>query len=154
MADSDLKQLEIKLPEWKNLLNERKMAYFDFLKNSKDAETYSTWRDNNPPLIPKKFQSKPIPGETNEQRQGRITMATDQMKCEKKIMKIKANSYKKKFESIDNQMFQNIKEKFNGTKTRLRRQNFAGKKLATKKWRSPGNFGQKERTGIKNKSCE
>ena len=31
MADSDLKQLEIKLPEWKNLLNECKMAYFDFL---------------------------------------------------------------------------------------------------------------------------
>ena len=53
MADSDLKQLKIKLPEWKNLLNERKMAYFDFLKNSKDAETYSAWRGNNPPLIPK-----------------------------------------------------------------------------------------------------
>ena len=41
-------------------------------------------------------------------------MATDQMKCEMKIMKIKANSYKKKFKSIDNQMFQNIKEKLNG----------------------------------------
>ena len=77
------------------------MAYFDFLKNSKDAKTYSAWRDNNPPLIPKKFQPKSIPGERNEQRQARITMATDQMKCEIEIMKIKANSYKKKFESID-----------------------------------------------------
>ena len=67
MADSDLKQLEIKLPEWKNLLNESKMAYFDFLKNGKDAETYSAWRDNNPPLIPKRFQPKPITGERNEQ---------------------------------------------------------------------------------------
>ena len=38
------------------------------------------------------------------------------------------------------------------TKTWLRSQNFAGKKLAAKKWQSPRNFGQKERTGIKNKS--
>ena len=90
------------------------MAYFDFLKNIKDAETCSAWRDNNPPLIPKKFQPKPIPGERNEQRQARITMATDQMKCEIEIMNIKGNSCKKKFESIDNQMFQNIKEKLNG----------------------------------------
>ena len=95
MADSDLKQLEIKLSEWKNLLNEQKMAYFNFLKKSKDAETYSTWRDNNPPLIPKKFQPKPIPGETNQQWQARITLATDQMKREIEIIKPKPTVTKK-----------------------------------------------------------
>ena len=87
------------------------MAYYSFLYNTKIAEIYSSWRQNDPPQIPKKFQPKPIPGEKEEQRQARIILAKDQMKSEIQIMKIKADSYQKTFESIDNQMVKNIEEK-------------------------------------------
>ena len=37
-----IQQLDVKLPEWKNLLNERKMACYSFLYNTKIAEIYSS----------------------------------------------------------------------------------------------------------------
>ena len=108
MGDSVRKEI----PKWQNLLNERKLDYWEFLRNQRIAATYSRWRENAPPVMPKKYQPRSIVGESEEYRQLRIKMATDQMKNESEILNLKAQSYKQKYETLDKQTLRTITEIF------------------------------------------
>ena len=88
------------------------MDYWNHLRNVKIAETYARWRGSDAPIIPKKFQPTPILGENADQRRARLSLATDQMKCEIEIMNIKTQSLKQKLEALDSQMGQEIEKKF------------------------------------------
>ena len=109
---SEGNHIEEKIPNWKILLNARRMDYWNHLRNVKIAETYARLHGNDPPIIPRKFQPASILGENAGQRRARLNLATDQIKCEIEIMNIKAQSLKQKFEALDSQMGQEIEEKF------------------------------------------
>ena len=131
-AMGDLVRKEI--PNWQNLLNERKLDYWEFLRNQRIAATYSRWRENAPPIIPKTYQPRLIVGESEEYRQLRIKMATDQMKND------------------DKQILRTITEIF--------RDNADLQESTKRQWlhecqkeeKYLKNVGQKKKNGIKNKN--
>ena len=65
------------VPNWQNLLNERKMDHWNYSRNEKSATIYVKWREMDPSIIPKKYQPKIVPGENDQFKQLRRKMATD-----------------------------------------------------------------------------
>ncbi len=76
------------------------------------AELYSTWLENDPQTIPRKFQPKQIVGETEAQKLIRKGCAINKMKCEIDILKLRVTNGKQQYEAIDNHMITVIQEKF------------------------------------------
>ena len=101
-----------KFPNWKHLLNSRKIEFWKHYKTSKITEIYSSWLEKTTPVIPRKFQPKPITGETDAQNQVRNGFAVNQMKCETEILKIRANNAKSQYEAMDLHMKTTIEEIF------------------------------------------
>ena len=104
--------LEGIIPNWRNILTKRKIEYWKYLRNSKHANIYNQWLEGDPITIPKKFQPKPVRGESEFQKELKVKLATDQMKCEIELLKVHAKNYKQQFDSIDQQIAHKIEEKF------------------------------------------
>ena len=104
--------LEGIIPNWRNILTKRKIEYWKYLRNSKLANIYNQWLEGEPITIPKKFQPKPVRGESEFQKELKVKLATDQMKCEIELLKVHAKNHKQQFDSIDQQVAHKIEEKF------------------------------------------
>ena len=96
------------IKNWKDNLNERKMTYFLKYKNEKMSEIYERWYQSEPPVVPKKFKAKQIPGETEEQKKVRLKLSCDKMRCEANIMKIRAENYPVKLARITDEVSKEI----------------------------------------------
>ena len=66
------------------------------------------WLENEPIINQKKFQPKPITGESEIQKDVRITFAKDEMKREIDVMRIKAQSYQHQYQVADLQVLHEI----------------------------------------------
>ena len=104
--------LEGIIPNWRNILTKRKIEYWKYLRNSNLANIYNQWLEGDPITIPKKFQPKPVRGESEFQKELKVKLATDQMKCEIELLKVHAKNHKQQFDSIDQQIAHKIEEKF------------------------------------------
>ena len=100
------------IPNWKNILTKRKVEYWKSYRNLKLSNIYNKWLENDPVTIPKKFQPKPIRGESEFQKELKTKLATDQMKCEVELLKVHAKNHQQQYESIDRQIAHKIEEQF------------------------------------------
>ena len=147
---TEKEEIERKILGWRNNLNKRKMEYRNYLRNNETANIYSKWQRQEPPVIPKKFQPKPFVREKDQQTQIRLLLATDQMKSEMNIMKIKTEDYERQFKTTDLQMISDILQ----NSTRLQ-------EIAKEEWKRQCNVEEersktlwleKKKNGTKNKS--
>ena len=104
--------LEGIIPNWRNILTKRKIEYWKYLRNSELANIYNQWLEGDPVTIPKKFQLKPVRVGSEFQKELKVKLATDQMKCEIELQKVHAKNHKQQFDSIDQQIAHKIEEKF------------------------------------------
>ena len=109
---SEKYNLKTRLSSWKNQLNDRKKAFWLFLKNEKLSEKYQEWLTSTPTRILRKFLHKPIPGETEEQTEIRNRFEKETMWSEMEIMNIRISNLKNKYKAIDQAMNSEIDKRF------------------------------------------
>ena len=66
------------------------------------AKTYKKWQESTPPVIPRKFKSKVIKGESEASK--KLGMEVNEMKSEVMILDIKAQDQKQQLQAIDRQV--------------------------------------------------
>ena len=68
--DVDITRLiSIQDKTWKDTMNKRKRAYFDFYKNEEKAKLYEEYLNRATPFIPRSCKEKDIPGQVGEEWQ-------------------------------------------------------------------------------------
>ena len=78
---------------WSNIKNKRKMAYYSALRASSIATIYETFLGKDDIFIPRKFQQKPTPNESETERQRRNSLSIKKMELE--IENLKEHALKK-----------------------------------------------------------
>ena len=89
---------------WKKSLNERKQAYWNYLKCDNTANTYTEWSEKEDPVLLRKFRLRDIPGEHEDDRQIRRDTAISAFKAEIRIMKNRAERYNTTYRKVDSEM--------------------------------------------------
>ena len=77
---------------WKNTLNSRKQAFFQYYKAKNIAEIFTELLKENPPKMPRKFLPKLIPNENKEETAIR-QQSLEKFKAEIKLQKIRSQKY-------------------------------------------------------------
>ena len=52
---------------WNQKLQKRAAEFWQMIRNENTAKIYETWKNNSPPIIPRKMQKQPIKGEPEAQ---------------------------------------------------------------------------------------
>uniref|UniRef100_A0A0L8GWS3 Uncharacterized protein n=1 Tax=Octopus bimaculoides TaxID=37653 RepID=A0A0L8GWS3_OCTBM len=74
------------------------------LKNHNKAEIYDKWLNSSPIILPRKFQIKHITDEPEGQRYLREKLASEKMKTEVELLKLRAQNHEQKYTKIDDEM--------------------------------------------------
>ena len=77
---------------WKNTLNSRKQAFFQYYKAKNIAEIFTELLKENPPKMPRKFLPKIIPNKNKEQTAIRQQISLEKFKAEIKLQKIRSQN--------------------------------------------------------------
>lgn len=105
---------EAMISNWNRKLKERRISFWNYLKNKNTAECYYKWIASEVPIIPKKFQMKYIKSESKAEQQIREQVAMHKFKSEIELLKLRAESHKVKFQSIDEEMRKILQQKSEG----------------------------------------
>ncbi len=89
---------------WKDRLNKRKTAFWDYLKNEKQADIYYDWSENKPVILPEKLIPKLPEGESQQEHQSRINESLSKFKALHERMIHKSRDYYHKMEGYDQEM--------------------------------------------------
>lgn len=95
---------------WNNLLNRRKLAYFNAIKNKETAKIYKSFIEMEEIFIPRKFREKINSQDTEKQKQIKNTLSLTKMQAQIEIQEDKTIHFTKKYTEIDNKLFTKIKE--------------------------------------------
>ena len=95
---------------WRKSLNERKQAYWNYLKFTNTSVIYDTWLGKEQPVLPRKYRPNVIPGEHNDDKEIRKENAIYAFEADIKIMN-KSRRYEESFLKIDEEMIEIIKRK-------------------------------------------
>jgi len=96
---------------WKRSLNERKQAYWNFLKFKNINQIYETWLEKSDPILPMKFRIIEIQGEYEEDKIIRKENSIRSFEAEVKILKNKIQRAEGKFTTIDREIFELLSQK-------------------------------------------
>ena len=77
---------------WKNTLNSRKQAFFQYYKAKNIAEIFTELLKENPPKMPRKFLPKTIPNKNKEETAIRQQISLEKFKAEIKLQKIRSRN--------------------------------------------------------------
>ena len=102
------------IQKWNQAIRNRRIQYWNYLKNHNKAEIYLSWLQTSPITLPRKLQFKEIPDEPEPQRRRREKLAMDNFQAEIDLLQMRARANEEKFETTDFEMEQLIKEKSNG----------------------------------------
>jgi hypothetical protein len=99
---------------WNRSLNERKQAYWNYLKFKNTAAIYSEWIKKDNPIIPRKYRPKIIPGEVDEDKDIRRETSLQLFEADIKILKNKSRRYENAFKQTDDEMCAIFEKKSDG----------------------------------------
>ena len=97
-----IKKSMIKL--WKDNLNQRKTAFWNYIKSEKQADIYYEWIECKPTVLPQKFIPKLPKGESMQGHEARICEALRKFKAEHEKLIVRSRNYFQKMESYDQKM--------------------------------------------------
>ena len=89
---------------WKNTLNSRKQAFFQYYKAKNIAEIFTELLKENPPKMQRKFLPKIIPNENKEETAIRQQLSLEKFKAEISLQKIRSRKYLERFQTLDAHM--------------------------------------------------
>ena len=95
---------------WKNTLNSRKQAFFQYYKAKNIAEIFTELLKENPPKMPRKFLPKIIPNENKEETAIRQQLSLEKFKAEISLQKIRSQKYLERFQTLDAHMIAHFNE--------------------------------------------
>ena len=105
---------------WNQKIFNRRIAFWNFIKNKNKAEVYKCWIKSNPLVIPRKFQIKPIINEEESHRKIRERLTMEKFNAEIEMLTLRAISNEQRVNSIDAEMAKEIKNKAeNNSETEL-----------------------------------
>lgn len=99
---------------WYKLLNQRKQAYWNVIKNENLADTYEIWKNREQIILPRKFRIKSIDSETSEETQIRANLALQRFKTEIALLRLRVPKFKNKFENCDEAITEEISKTCSG----------------------------------------
>ena len=91
-----------------NLLNQRKIAFFNAIKSEEIAKIYTELMKKDESFIPRKFQEKITPQDTEEQKKIKANLNLMKPKAQTEILKEKTTHYKTKYQEIDQELITEI----------------------------------------------
>ena len=90
--------------KWKNTLNSRRQAYFNYLRNSEKAELYSSWSEDSPNYLPLHLRPKIQSNERQDIIDTKVGEAKVKFNNAITTMKNSAEINRGKFNSYDSEM--------------------------------------------------
>ena len=78
---------------WNQKLQKRAAEFWQMIRNENTAKIYETWKNNSPPIIPRKMQMQPIKGEPEAQTKLREKQVLQNFQTEMELMKSRAESH-------------------------------------------------------------
>lgn len=93
---------------WYRLLNQRREHFWNALKCEKYSETYSQWISMEAPILPRKYLIKEITGEPEEETRLRWDLSLSRFKTDIAIIKNKYSRFKRKYETVDTEINEEI----------------------------------------------
>lgn len=100
--------------KWEFKLKKRREAFWNMTKNSGQHQTYEKWIEADTIIVPRYLQRKKFVNEQEEQMTIRASAAKNDYKAEIELKKLRAEQSKQRFEEIDKEMTDFIKENSRG----------------------------------------
>ena len=97
------------LPMWKNLLNQRKLAFYNTIKNKEFINAYKNFLTQENIFIPKKFREKITPQDTDTQIQIKNELSRTKLESQTRILEDRMINYQGKYLEIDEKISTEIK---------------------------------------------
>lgn len=102
------------IQKWNICLRNRRIQFWNYLKNQKKSDIYLSWLETSPITLPRKLQFKEIPDEPEQQRRRREKLAMDQFQAEIDLLQMRGKANEEKYENTDLEMENLIREKSHG----------------------------------------
>ena len=100
--------IKTKLKMWGNPLNQQKIAFYNAIKSEETAKIYNEFMKKDEIFIPRKFQEKINPQDTEEQEKKKKKKI--KLKAQTEILEDKTTHYKTKYQEIDQEIITEIRE--------------------------------------------
>ena len=97
-----------KLKMWRNLLNKRKIAFFNAIKSQGTSEIYKEFLQQCPVFIPRKFRERITAQDTEQQKEIKRNLNVLKVEAQIKILEDKITHYTTMYSEIDAEMGQEI----------------------------------------------
>ena len=89
---------------WKNTLNSRKQAFFQYYKAKNIAEIFTELLKEKNTKMPRKSLPKILPNENKEETAIRQQLSLEKLKAEISLQKIRSQKYLERFQTLDADM--------------------------------------------------
>ena len=96
------------ISSWKNTLNSRKQAFFQYYKAKNIAEIFTELLKENPSKMPRKFLLKVIPNENKEETAIRQQLSLEKFKAENNLQKFRCQKHLERFQTLDAHMIAHL----------------------------------------------
>ena len=107
------------IDKWNTNLTKRRTEYWQMLRNKNTSETYNTWKNTAPMILPRKFQMKTIEGEPITQTQRREKQVVYNYQTNIELLELRAGSHEEKCQTIDKTMEELICQKATGQRREM-----------------------------------
>ena len=107
------------IDKWNTNLTKRRTEYWQMLRNKNTSETYNTWKNTVPMILPRKFQMKTIEGEPITQTQRREKQVVYNYQTDIELLELRAGSHEEKCQTIDKTMEELICQKATGQRREM-----------------------------------
>ena len=93
-----------KMKTWRSTLNERKLAYFNAIKNREMAKIYENFLKQNEIYIPRKMREKITPHDSEQQKNIKMELNITKLQAHIKILEDKAAQHTTKYLTLDEEL--------------------------------------------------
>ena len=102
------------IQKWNEALRNRRIQFWNMIKNRNKAEVYLNWLESSPITLPRKLQFREIPDEPEQQRRRREKLAMDQFQAEIDLLQMRGKVNEDRFQNTDLEMEQLLESKTQG----------------------------------------
>ena len=92
------------IQQWNLYSKNRRIAFWNMVKNAEKANVYQSWLQSDNPTIPRKFQMPEIAGEPENQRMRREKLAREKFLAEIDLLAMRGKYNEEKYKAIDDEV--------------------------------------------------
>ncbi|KAK3093437.1 hypothetical protein FSP39_015732 [Pinctada imbricata] len=92
------------IQQWNLHSKNRRIAFWNMVKNAEKANVYQSWLQSDNPTIPRKFQMPEIAGELENQRMRREKLAREKFLAEIDLLAMRGKYNEEKYKAIDDEV--------------------------------------------------